>query len=167
MLPRHVFVNCIKLQSKPLHLNCILSYLTVFDSKPVHLCCRNWHWDEPSCGTGMCVVLYHQPSAPRDEDGHFLFQWNDDNCSSKNNFVCKYREGERMMNLAHTAGKHLALMERFNLGFFIFYRENTCIYRWKDNRKTRYNTVYIHKASKCTKIYLSLIKSHCNLWCSV
>ncbi|XP_037534093.1 chondrolectin [Nematolebias whitei] len=64
---------------------------------------RNWHWDEPSCGTGMCVVLYHQPSAPRDEDGHFLFQWNDDNCSSKNNFVCKYREekipvhtGERM-----------------------------------------------------------------------
>ncbi|XP_017284451.1 layilin [Kryptolebias marmoratus] len=53
---------------------------------------RNWHWDEPSCGTGMCVVLYHQPSAPRDEDGHFLFRWNDDNCSSKNNFVCKYRE---------------------------------------------------------------------------
>ncbi|KAM9319084.1 layilin isoform 2-T2 [Pholidichthys leucotaenia] len=53
---------------------------------------RNWHWDEPSCGSEMCVVLYHQPSAPPDEDGHFLFQWNDDNCSSKNNFVCKYPE---------------------------------------------------------------------------
>ncbi|CAJ1065474.1 chondrolectin [Xyrichtys novacula] len=52
---------------------------------------RNWHWDEPSCGSEMCAVLYHQPSAPPDE-GHFLFQWNDDNCNSKNNFVCKYPE---------------------------------------------------------------------------
>ncbi|KAG7281735.1 hypothetical protein CRUP_028049 [Coryphaenoides rupestris] len=32
----------------------------------------------------------HQPSAPPDEKGHFLFQWNDDNCNSKNNYVCKY-----------------------------------------------------------------------------
>ncbi|XP_071756773.1 chondrolectin [Centroberyx gerrardi] len=53
---------------------------------------RNWHWDEPSCGGEMCVVLYHQPSAPPDEEGHFLFQWNDDNCNSKNNYVCKYPE---------------------------------------------------------------------------
>lgn len=53
---------------------------------------RNWHWDEPSCGAEMCVVLYHQPSAPPDEEGHFLFQWNDDNCNSKNNYVCKYTE---------------------------------------------------------------------------
>lgn len=53
---------------------------------------RNWLWDEPSCGSEMCVALHHQPSAPPDEEGHFLFQWNDDNCSSKNNFVCKYRE---------------------------------------------------------------------------
>ncbi|XP_056230880.1 layilin [Seriola aureovittata] len=53
---------------------------------------RNWHWDEPSCGDEMCVVLYHQPSAPPDEEGHFLFQWNDNNCNSKNNFVCKYPE---------------------------------------------------------------------------
>lgn len=42
----------------------------------------------------MCVALYYQPSAPPDEDGHFLFQWNDNNCNSKNNFVCKYSEGE-------------------------------------------------------------------------
>ncbi|XP_074498139.1 chondrolectin [Sebastes fasciatus] len=53
---------------------------------------RNWHWDEPSCGVEMCAVLYHQPNAPPDEEGHFLFQWNDDNCNSKNNFVCKYPE---------------------------------------------------------------------------
>ncbi|XP_033181398.1 layilin isoform X2 [Mastacembelus armatus] len=54
---------------------------------------RNWLWDEPSCDGEMCVVLYHQPSAPPDE-GHFLFQWNDANCTSKNNFVCKYPEGK-------------------------------------------------------------------------
>lgn len=59
---------------------------------------RNWHWDEPSCGGEMCVVLYYQPSAPPDEDGHFLFQWNDNNCNSKNNFVCKYSEGESEMS---------------------------------------------------------------------
>ncbi|CAB1348508.1 unnamed protein product [Coregonus sp. 'balchen'] len=35
---------------------------------------RNWHWDEPSCGNEMCVVLYHQPSAPPDEGGHFMFK---------------------------------------------------------------------------------------------
>lgn len=58
------------------------------------ICWRNWHWDEPSCGREMCAVLYYQPSAPPDEEGHFLFQWNDDNCNSKNNFVCKYPEGE-------------------------------------------------------------------------
>lgn len=53
---------------------------------------RNWQWDEPSCGAQMCVVLYHGPSAPPDEEGRFLFQWNDDNCNSKNNYVCKYTE---------------------------------------------------------------------------
>ncbi|XP_020358288.1 layilin isoform X1 [Oncorhynchus kisutch] len=53
---------------------------------------RNWHWDEPSCGNEMCVVLYHQPSAPPDEGGRLMFQWNDDNCNTRNNFVCKYSE---------------------------------------------------------------------------
>ncbi|KAM9853290.1 chondrolectin [Aulostomus maculatus] len=53
---------------------------------------RNWHWDEPSCGGEMCVVLYYQPSAPPDEEGHFLFQWNDANCNSRNNYICKYPE---------------------------------------------------------------------------
>eukprot|EP00064_Thunnus_orientalis_P025812 superscaffoldBa00014080_g26236 len=53
---------------------------------------RNWHWDEPSCGSEKCAVLYHQPSAPLEEEGHFLFRWNDENCDSKNNYVCKYPE---------------------------------------------------------------------------
>lgn len=65
------------------------------------ICFRNWHWDEPSCGGEMCAVLYYQPSAPPDEEGHFLFQWNDDKCNSKNNFVCKYPEGEAV-NLCET-----------------------------------------------------------------
>uniref|UniRef100_A0A3Q3WFD8 C-type lectin domain-containing protein n=1 Tax=Mola mola TaxID=94237 RepID=A0A3Q3WFD8_MOLML len=55
---------------------------------------RNWQWDEPSCGGEMCAVLYYQPSAPPDDEGQFLFRWNDDNCNSKNNFVCKYPESE-------------------------------------------------------------------------
>ncbi|KAG7217279.1 hypothetical protein INR49_027823, partial [Caranx melampygus] len=51
---------------------------------------RNWHWDEPSCGYEVCVVMYHQPSAPPDLGGLYMFQWNDDNCETKNNFICKY-----------------------------------------------------------------------------
>uniref|UniRef100_A0A3B5M0V1 Layilin b n=1 Tax=Xiphophorus couchianus TaxID=32473 RepID=A0A3B5M0V1_9TELE len=70
---------------------CPSQYYWVDGSKAKY---RNWNWDEPSCGSEMCVVLYHQPSAPADEEGHFLFKWNDDNCSCKNNFVCKYKEGE-------------------------------------------------------------------------
>ncbi|XP_030648788.1 layilin [Chanos chanos] len=51
---------------------------------------RNWHWDEPSCGYEVCVVMYHQPSAPPGLGGLYMFQWNDDNCETKNNFICKY-----------------------------------------------------------------------------
>ncbi|XP_029957251.1 layilin [Salarias fasciatus] len=51
---------------------------------------RNWHWDEPSCGYEVCVVMYHQPSAPQGQGGPYMFQWNDDNCETKSNFICKY-----------------------------------------------------------------------------
>ncbi|XP_049599602.1 layilin [Syngnathus scovelli] len=51
---------------------------------------RNWHWDEPSCGYEVCVVMYHQPSAPPGLGGLYMFQWNDDNCDTKHNFICKY-----------------------------------------------------------------------------
>ncbi|XP_077644143.1 layilin isoform X2 [Lonchura striata] len=51
---------------------------------------RNWYVDEPSCGSEVCVVLYHQPSAPPGLGGPYMFQWNDDRCNMKNNFICKY-----------------------------------------------------------------------------
>ncbi|XP_059575989.1 layilin isoform X1 [Alligator mississippiensis] len=51
---------------------------------------RNWYEDEPSCGSEICVVMYHQPSAPPGVGGPYMFQWNDDRCNMKNNFICKY-----------------------------------------------------------------------------
>ncbi|NXN00581.1 LAYN protein, partial [Sylvia borin] len=45
---------------------------------------RNWYVDEPSCGGEVCVVLYHQPSAPPGVGGPYMFQWNDDRCNMKN-----------------------------------------------------------------------------------
>uniref|UniRef100_A0A8C3VXU0 Layilin n=1 Tax=Catagonus wagneri TaxID=51154 RepID=A0A8C3VXU0_9CETA len=53
---------------------------------------RNWYVDEPSCGSEVCVVMYHQPSAPAGIGGRYMFQWNDDRCTMKNNFICKYSE---------------------------------------------------------------------------
>uniref|UniRef100_A0A3Q0QXF3 Layilin n=1 Tax=Amphilophus citrinellus TaxID=61819 RepID=A0A3Q0QXF3_AMPCI len=70
----------------------------------------NWHWDEPSCGKEMCVVLYHQPSSI--PEGRFLFQWNDDYCSSKNNFVCKYPEPSLIPNIFSTTESN----ERIKIG---------------------------------------------------
>ncbi|XP_076024575.1 layilin [Genypterus blacodes] len=51
---------------------------------------RNWHWDEPSCGYEVCVVMYHQPTVPPGLGGPYMFQWNDDKCETRNNFICKY-----------------------------------------------------------------------------
>ncbi|XP_050012368.1 layilin isoform X4 [Alexandromys fortis] len=73
---------------------------------------RNWYVDEPSCGSEVCVVMYHQPSAPPGIGGSYMFQWNDDRCNMKNNFICKYadekpsttpsiRPGEAALNLAY------------------------------------------------------------------
>ncbi|XP_034864795.1 layilin [Mirounga leonina] len=53
---------------------------------------RNWYVDEPSCGSEVCVVMYHQPSAPAGIGGPYTFRWNDDRCNMKNNFVCKYSD---------------------------------------------------------------------------
>lgn len=55
---------------------------------------RNWYKDEPSCESEVCVVIYHQPSAPPGIGGPYMFQWNDDRCNMKNNFICKYSDGE-------------------------------------------------------------------------
>ncbi|XP_071754344.1 layilin [Centroberyx gerrardi] len=67
--------------------DCSSQYYWVDGSKSTF---RNWHWDEPSCGYEVCVVMYHQPSAPPGLGGLYMFQWNDDNCETKNNFICKY-----------------------------------------------------------------------------
>ncbi|XP_007908493.1 chondrolectin [Callorhinchus milii] len=51
---------------------------------------RNWYTDEPSCGSEACVVMYHQLSAHPGLGGPYLYQWNDDRCNMKHNFICKY-----------------------------------------------------------------------------
>ncbi|NWX39895.1 LAYN protein, partial [Steatornis caripensis] len=58
---------------------------------------RNWYVDEPSCGSEICVVMYHQPSAPPGVGGPYMFQWNDDRCNMKNNFICKYPLGNESL----------------------------------------------------------------------
>lgn len=55
--------------------------------------CRNWYFDEPSCGGEACVVMYHQPAALPGLGGAYLYQWNDDRCNMKHNFICKYHPG--------------------------------------------------------------------------
>ncbi|XP_045153690.1 layilin [Echinops telfairi] len=62
---------------------------------------RNWYVDEPSCGSEICVVMYHQPSAPAGIGGHYMFQWNDDRCNMKNNYICKYADGDRTKSPTH------------------------------------------------------------------
>ncbi|XP_008052217.1 layilin isoform X1 [Carlito syrichta] len=36
--------------------------------------------------------MYHQPSAPAGIGGPYMYQWNDDRCNMKNNFICKYSD---------------------------------------------------------------------------
>ncbi|KAG9463015.1 hypothetical protein GDO78_022593 [Eleutherodactylus coqui] len=54
---------------------------------------RNWYADEPSCGSESCVVMYHQPTANPGIGGPYLYQWNDDRCNMRHNFICKYPPG--------------------------------------------------------------------------
>ncbi|XP_062297294.1 chondrolectin isoform X1 [Scomber scombrus] len=54
---------------------------------------RNWYFDEPSCGGEACVVMYHQPTALPGLGGAYRYQWNDDRCNMKHNFICKYKPG--------------------------------------------------------------------------
>ncbi|XP_047609162.1 layilin isoform X2 [Phacochoerus africanus] len=68
---------------------CKISGQSLFTS---HFDRGNWYADEPSCGSEVCVVMYHQPSAPAGIGGRYMFQWNDDRCTMKNNFICKYSE---------------------------------------------------------------------------
>ncbi|XP_061615139.1 chondrolectin isoform X3 [Phyllopteryx taeniolatus] len=67
---------------------------------------RKWYLDEPSCGAESCVVMYHQPGALPGVGGAYLYQWNDDRCAMKHNFICKYQPAERHLEeeLGTTAG---------------------------------------------------------------
>lgn len=38
-------------------------------------------------------MMYHQPAAPPGPGGPYLYQWNDDRCNMKHNFICKYEPG--------------------------------------------------------------------------
>uniref|UniRef100_A0A8C6WEH0 Layilin n=1 Tax=Neogobius melanostomus TaxID=47308 RepID=A0A8C6WEH0_9GOBI len=76
---------------------------------------RNWHWDEPSCGYEVCVVMYHQPSAPPGLGGLYMFQWNDDNCETKNNFICKYTSGTEGKPKYSTVADWLVLLSEANV----------------------------------------------------
>ncbi|XP_039619887.1 layilin isoform X2 [Polypterus senegalus] len=75
--------------------DCPKKYQWVDGSKAVF---RNWHLDEPSCGHEMCVVMYYQPSASVGTEGLYMFQWNDDNCETKNNFICKYSQDKVLVS---------------------------------------------------------------------
>ncbi|XP_029955374.1 chondrolectin [Salarias fasciatus] len=59
---------------------------------------RNWYLDEPSCGGESCVVMYHQPAAFPGPGGKYLYQWNDDRCNMKHNFICKYGPESILVN---------------------------------------------------------------------
>ncbi|XP_029979478.1 LOW QUALITY PROTEIN: chondrolectin-like [Sphaeramia orbicularis] len=58
---------------------------------------RNWYFDEPSCGGEACVVMYHQPTAIPGLGGAYLYQWNDDRCNMKHNFICKYEPDSHLV----------------------------------------------------------------------
>uniref|UniRef100_A0AAA9T2J0 Layilin n=1 Tax=Bos taurus TaxID=9913 RepID=A0AAA9T2J0_BOVIN len=68
---------------------------------------RNWYVDEPSCGSEVCVVMYHQPSAPAGIGGPYMFQWNDDRCTMKNNFICKYSDEKPTVPSTRTGGEEI------------------------------------------------------------
>ncbi len=54
---------------------------------------------EPSCGLDQCVALFYRPSSSAGQNEHNLFKWTDDNCNSKNNFICKYSDGRPLLML--------------------------------------------------------------------
>ncbi|XP_078726347.1 chondrolectin-like [Lampetra fluviatilis] len=64
---------------------------------------RKWYADEPSCGSEVCVVMYHQPTAAEGFGGPYMYTWNDDRCNMKHNFICKYGGGGGNGTAASTA----------------------------------------------------------------
>lgn len=48
------------------------------------------------------MVMYHQPTALPGLGGAYLYQWNDDRCNMKHNFICKYEPGRWNRLLVYT-----------------------------------------------------------------
>ena len=40
-------------------------------------------------------MMYHQPTANPGLGGPYLYQWNDDRCNMKHNYICKYEPGRK------------------------------------------------------------------------
>ncbi|KAM4015973.1 layilin isoform 2-T2 [Anomaloglossus baeobatrachus] len=83
--------------------DCQSLYSWVDGSKPTFW---NWYADEPSCGSEVCVVMYYQPFASPGVGGQYMFQWNDDRCNMKNNFICKYSEEMKSTRAPTRNGPH-------------------------------------------------------------
>ncbi|KAL4624868.1 chondrolectin-like [Arapaima gigas] len=82
---------------------------------------RNWYSDEPSCGGEACVVMYHQPTAVTGPGGAYLYQWNDDRCNMKHNFICKYKPGIALCHqYKHSVAQHTNNNNNNNNNFHLF-----------------------------------------------
>ncbi|KAM9031587.1 chondrolectin isoform 3-T3 [Sarcophilus harrisii] len=108
---------------------------------------RNWYADEPSCGSEACVVMYHQPTANPGLGGPYLYQWNDDRCNMKHNFICKYEPGI-IPNLIYVVIPTIPLLLLILVAF------GTCcfqmLHKSKGRTKTSPNqsTLWISKSNK-------------------
>ncbi|CAO2635092.1 Layn [Lemmus lemmus] len=122
---------------------------------------RNWYEDEPSCGSEVCVVMYHQPSAPPGIGGSYMFQWNDDRCNMKNNFICKYADGNEifpsyMAKCEETEPATPALAEETQ-------KEDTKE-TFKESREAALNLAYILIPSIPLSLLLVVTSAACWIW---
>ncbi|XP_035120383.3 layilin isoform X1 [Callithrix jacchus] len=101
---------------------------------------RNWYVDEPSCGSEVCVVMYHQPSAPAGIGGPYMFQWNDDRCNMKNNFICKYSDEKPIVPSTEAEGEGTELTTLVLLGET---QEEDAKKTFKESREAAWNLAYI------------------------
>ncbi|KAL4647489.1 layilin-like isoform X2 [Arapaima gigas] len=57
---------------------------------------RKWHAGEPSCGSQVCVAIGRQ--FLRSTGRLDTLAWNDDDCGTRNNFICKYSQDAPTMS---------------------------------------------------------------------
>ncbi|XP_054448586.1 layilin [Pteronotus mesoamericanus] len=120
---------------------------------------RNWYVDEPSCGSEVCVVMYHQPSAPAGIGGPYMFQWNDDRCNMKNNFICKYSDEEPTAPSMGPGG------ERTEPAIPILPEDTEkedATETFKDNKEAAWNLAYI--LAPCVPLLLLLVVTTVVCW---